>query len=407
MSEKPKQQIRIGKTTATILALLIIAPWLLWWRLAPDADIAAPIASVSAPPQRIQQPAIPPWGTLIRSEILIEPPIEFVSADFIGARQPRWIFHQCSEEHFAQLWQSLQLPPAQLSYALDRSHFEAKGDTIVFKPTAEFVLSLTPTDRARVYGLLSDSKDNILQFDPYRIHATIADRWFEGTQIPFEAQQITRKLSYQRGTSICFSDPFIVLPLLPSGELRAQYVKALYRKLGVLVALKISPEENIEPLCEYWGTSGRSKDIRPLLESLARRPNGGTIDIVHLLPPFARNRVYTYPKPTEVHDCNWTSLNFWNIEPDERLVDARTDEETLLGDYYPVPGPPAFGDIVTIIVEGKGAIHTCIYLADDIVFTKNGISPAAPWLLAPLDDVKAFYSDSRAVEIRRYRRKKP
>jgi hypothetical protein len=38
------------------------------------------------------------------------------------------------------------------------------------------------------------------------------------------------------------------------------------------------------------------------------------------------------------------------------------------------------------------AVHACVYLADDIVFTKNGPGLVQPWTLTALKDVQAFYA---------------
>ena len=49
------------------------------------------------------------------------------------------------------------------------------------------------------------------------------------------------------------------------------------------------------------------------------------------------------------------------------------------------------GDIVAFL-DGEGNLfHTVVYIADDLVFSKNGVSAMAPWTLMQLDDVKSYY----------------
>ena len=67
----------------------------------------------------------------------------------------------------------------------------------------------------------------------------------------------------------------------------------------MLVQLRVKPQTDVEALATYWGQGRRSKDVRPLLQSLVRVPGGATIDIVHLLPPLPRALLYTYPLPSE------------------------------------------------------------------------------------------------------------
>jgi hypothetical protein len=41
--------------------------------------------------------------------------------------------------------------------------------------------------------------------------------------------------------------------------------------------------------------------------------------------------------------------------------------------------------------ERGGLFHAVNFLADDLVFTKNGVSPLAPWVILPLDEVLDYY----------------
>ena len=50
------------------------------------------------------------------------------------------------------------------------------------------------------------------------------------------------------------------------------------------------------------------------------------------------------------------------------------------------------GGTITIANAGPApAKHVAVYVADDLVFTKNGTSPVAPWTIMPLDRVKDYY----------------
>ena len=80
-------------------------------------------------------------------------------------------------------------------------------------------------------------------------------------------------------------------------------------------------------------------------------------------------------------------------------------QETILKDYYPTAGTPALGDIVMLLRPGGRGVHSCVYVADDIVFTKNGPSFSTPWQLARLESVIEFYSLIEPLEVRRYRRR--
>jgi hypothetical protein len=51
------------------------------------------------------------------------------------------------------------------------------------------------------------------------------------------------------------------------------------------------------------------------------------------------------------------------------------------------------------------AIHSSVYIADNIVFTKNGPSQHSPWILMQMDTLVAHYETSTDVKIRAYRKK--
>src|SRR5581483_6685874 len=154
----------------------------------------------------------------------------------------------------------------------------------------------------------------------------------------------------------------------------------------------------------------RAKDARPLLASLAQQPEGGYLDIMHLLPPFSRTLLNSYPDPATnpaTHDCHWTSFNFFEDEPDEHYSDIDVVKRTLLSDYYEVIGEPALGDVLMFVQPDGVVVHSCVHVADGIVFTKNGSSAFVPWTLSRLDSVVAAYSVGPHLEIRRYRLKRP
>ncbi len=47
-------------------------------------------------------------------------------------------------------------------------------------------------------------------------------------------------------------------------------------------------------------------------------------------------------------------------------------DEVLHRDYDKIQEPSQLGDLVFVTVGGKSEIHVAAYVADDLVFTKNG-----------------------------------
>jgi hypothetical protein len=161
----------------------------------------------------------------------------------------------------------------------------------------------------------------------------------------------------------------------------------------------------------YWGIGGYDKDFRPGLEAAARIPEGRKVSILAVLPPFARERLFTFPcAPASNHfDSHWTSFNFFKDKPDPPVTDSSQWTARLKTDYYPVFADPRYGDIIVIAGAGGAVIHSCVFLGDSLVFTKNGSEATMPWVVATLPDVldycSAYLPENEAPQLSYYRNK--
>lgn len=342
------------------------------------------------------------------SRIVIEPPDEFMSADY-SASTPRWYFAGFDTARLEQLWQEAALNETQLRSLRDSSIISATAEGLTVRPGDEVLRSLSPESRAVIYNTLARIPGNPLHNEPFRFRAEMVDEWFEESGLDDEIVTRVRQLLYRRGNSLLFSDPHLILPLLPTAAERVTLVKTLARKSTLLLKVRVGPDSDIEAMADYWSTGRRRKDVRPLLHSLTRHRGGMTIDVVHLLPRFARGLLYTYPAPDlprdQSPDCHWTSMNFFNDPPEPRFGDIAYLRQVLLSSYTVVTTPPVMGDLLLLTEPGGEVIHSCIYLADEIVFTKNGQSSSVPWTLTTLPDLQASYPAQPALEIRAFRRK--
>lgn len=394
-----------------------MAPWgvLLWMRsttgqVPPAPRPAATLRSTSPSPTEITPLHRGPWGELEYSRILIEPPEEFITANYTKPEAIHWVFKNYSESSLATLWENAGLTATQRAFLAAPSHRQVTSEAIIILPGRDFIIGLSPESRGKIYTSLAEFPENSAQYEPYRLRNDAVPQWFDDSGLSAETIALTKRMLYHRANSAFFSDDEIILPMLSASTERIKYIKTLSRKSALIVQLRVRPNTDIENIARYWGRGRRSKDLRPLLQSLARRPDGGMIDIVHLLPPFARSMLYTYPLPSEnptdaSHDCHWSSFNFLKSTPDERFANIEFVKQTLLNDYYPVPGEPKLGDLLVMVTPTGVVVHSCVYIADNIVFTKNGPGFSVPWMLAPLDDVVAFYSIGPRLEVRHYRAK--
>ena len=171
----------------------------------------------------------------------------------------------------------------------------------------------------------------------------------------------------------------------------------------------VDPNSDLQSLSDYWTGRGRKKDILPILESVAETATVRKIDIAHLLPSLARKLLYTYPDVSlmakgGLPDCHWTSLNFFNYEPMDRLLDYDGALQYIAQYYEPATGTLQYGDVLFFLEKGtEDAFHSCVFIADNIVFTKNGSNIAMPWILMRIEDLLAKYRQDFEVEIRAFR----
>lgn len=353
-----------------------------------------------------------PWGELQYSRLLIEPPDEFVTAHDLMPDELKWVFKDYSPEKLQELFHRATLSDAQIAELAARVVSSGEPGAITIKPTGEFILGLSTKARTVLYSALAEFPENPSQNEPFRFRAGpgAAAEWFSNSGLSPETIKLVSGLLYQRGTALLFSDDDAVLPLLPSRSERFKLMKTLARKSTLLLKLRVKTDSDLDTLVGYWGQGPRTKDLRPLLESISHRPRGITLDVAHLLPRFARARLYSYPLPSDhpddgLHDCHWTCLNFFNDVPDEKFTDAKVVKQTLETEYVRVVGKPTLGDIFVFSRPDGRVIHSCVYIADDIVFTKNGASSVMPWILMNLSDVIAFYPADPPLTISAFRRR--
>lgn len=398
--------------TATVIAVVVAAAGGAWLgpHLLPGKSLALPRRAERALRNtRALEGRSGPWGRLEYSPIAISIPDDY--APSIPVAQPlRWWFRDMSREDVESLFQGAGLTPEQLRM-LRGAEWEVSGKGVVLNPPTQVVTELSPASRARIYKVLSRTEQNLMQFDPEVFYPEYMEERFGSSGLSDSTIGLVRKLLYPRGSVSLFSDSALVLSALPSDEERTRFRRMVNRKTTFLVQLVVDQTSDIDALVAYWDFPGRHKGLRPLFESLARLPGGGELDMAHLLPPFARQRLYTFPddpgdQPLQIRECTWTALNFFNESPDDRFTNPEYTR-TFVEQHYETVGSPRFGDLVVLTDETSVSHHFAVYVADDLAFTKNGFARIQPWILMKVPDLVRLYSiDLPApLEVTYYRRK--
>jgi hypothetical protein len=281
------------------------------------------------------------------------------------------------------------------------------------------VLRLPGNLRAEVYRHLVPDTRSDAYAQVIRIPSRVpADRWFSPDTLPEPTRSAVVGLTYPAGNSFAIADYGALLQILPpEADARVNALRAIFRQPSLVLLLEKPAPDEIPALATYWG-GGQQADPSALLASFAANPTFRFLDLVHLLPPLAREYMNLYAF-TDVGapaaSCYWTALNFDVKQPDPRLLtlpghdgaEAALAWQRLQSEYDPIDAPGALGDVIAYLATGgrDRLVHLCSFVADDIVFTKNGLGLMAPWSLMRLPDVDAVYLGEPGVERRCFRRK--
>ncbi len=352
-----------------------------------------------------------PWGELVTVDVDIEQPEEYVSWDKAPDHVPTWVFTGRSVQQVRTLMESSGLTESQINLTLAEGKVESTPDGTVVKPDYDTVLSLSPDVRSKLYLILSQWPANVLMAQPYHMPDENFDTELVRRGMSQDVIAMVKQLTYPRGGKHYFSDPEIVLRAMTIDKDRIHFLKTLTDLPAVIARLHVGPESDIDKILGYWTTTPlvRFKDLRPLLDSLKNKPEGGSVSILYFLPPFAREHLYSFPlpgKPGEVRmDCHWSSLNFFNEQPDDRFQDATYASNYIRDHFYEIGMPTMIGDLIFLLNPQGQVIHSAVYIADDIVFTKNGFNIGQPWMLMRLNKLRDIYAVPDEPMIKYYRRK--
>jgi len=390
-----------------LVALLLGGAWV--WFSQPSAKQDGPATSETS--RRIKG-NLGPWGELEYIPILIETPDEFLSVAGQGGREETvWFFQNLSVTAMAEIFNAAGLSRVERDWLLDQRNWMPVTNGFAISPPPHILMGISPEARQRIYSVLADCGGNPLHELPMAFRRDALDMWFYSSGLSANAVALTKSLLYQRGNAWCLSDWPLLLRSLQSPDEQRRLLKTLSRQSTLLVRLRVGQNSDLDPLVSYWGRSGRLKDIRPLLQSVAMVPEGVHLDVVHLLPRFVRSRIYTYPFPSEPGgaipgNCFWSSMNFFSSgNPDDRYNDPEEMRRCLREDYFPIADSYLLGDVILLSKPDGTLVHAVVFIADDVVFTKNGAASTQPWMFTRMQDLAASYPSEQPLKLKAYRRR--
>ncbi len=372
--------------------------------------LAASLGHGAAPTEPVWKAQAGPWGDLELRTVYLEVPDTLLAAVAKPNATTRWVFEQTTETAVRELLTRQGVPAAMVTRLLDPTSRTVQANVISLYPTVAEISALDVAVRSGLYRELAKFPANEYQRDPVYILGGDLDDWLAGSGLNEAQEKLFRRLVWKRGDVIAFSDIQALLTLAKdAAEVRGTF-RAVTRVRSLLVELQLPLRGDRQVFLDYWTAGQGDASQASFLRAITQRQAIQSVDITHFFPAVIRQRAYTFPEIQHgsrgrLPDCHWTSLNFFNSTPKDEYLDMRQAATRLVQAYATVEAPYRYGDILCFL-EGVEGLHTCVYVADDIVFTKNGDSILAPWVLMQVKDVEAIYRRSPDTRIKGFRLKR-
>jgi hypothetical protein len=360
--------------------------------------LAAAKESTDAPKNEVHTCAPGPWGRVSYYYFYLEAPDYVVDKFPLPNTTTKWVFDLADFPSVEPLLTDAGMSSKQLDRVLaPRRVVKDERHAYVF-PSAADVMGLSPEGRSRIYTELARNPANVFEYSPVFFLTDSVEEWARDSGLPAAVVATISRLSYKAGNALVFSD----IPLLLSQAEDVAQARFIMRKLTrvrtLMAQLELTAEDSIPELLNYWSTGLglRRKEIEPLMYAIIHTQGLSHLDMLHLVPPLPRKLLYTYPDISyaaegRLPDCHWTSLNFFNLTPQPFLLDTRLATSLVKQDFNKVEPPFRYGDVLMFVMPDGKALHSATYLADDILFTKNGSNLLTPWLLMRLPDLAKLY----------------
>ena len=336
---------------------------------------------------------------------------------------PAAILAACPRPDQRPLWRFRADPPARLPTILSNAGIpaslqadllspgitadEAGNLTLVVAP--ELVLRIHPSARQALYAHLATNPANHFHANPVLIPGDL-EAWLAGSRLSTRQRGWLRQLIWRRGNCTAFSDVSLLVGSAGSAEEEAAAISIATRVRTLVATVRLPPLPQRRAFFDYWSAGGLNPDALPFLRAAAEQEEGTSIEIIHLLPSLCRDALYTYPSLADatggrLPDCQWTSLNFFSPRPAPYYLDPGSSYLELTQGHDEVPAAERLGDLICYVRADGRIVHSCVHVAAGLVFTKNGSSITAPWLLQPRAEVDQVYLANPGDHVRCFRRK--
>jgi hypothetical protein len=361
------------------------------------------------------------WGNLEESQIIVQAKLDYFNKDnnfnsIVSAMKSsdHWTFKNLSLDNIRSLFLASGISQDVCEQLINNTKPISDSSGYITTPPDEILWNFSSEIRSRLYPVIGQYEGNKTYSVPYQYTSLDPTEWLYKSNLPKDITDKLEKLIYVQGNMCCISDLHLLAPFLKTSSDWNLLLQTVFRTTAVDISLKVQHGQDVNKLLEYWGNLDREKDIKPILEHLRDNPNGGKVNIVDLLPPIPQSRLNTFVSTKEsdkyFRDCKWSMFTFFNLKTDDRYTDINTQSKYFSSISTPIQDTSKlkFGDI--IMIKDKAGIfqHTCVYIADNIVYTKDGQNSnvtITPFILSDFGKTLTIYSYHKAqVNLEFYQR---
>jgi hypothetical protein len=343
------------------------------------------------------------WGKLYLNQFILQPTIKFVKeqTDLKALKQEfksssKWTFENASLDDIRNIFLKAGLNEETIEGLMLSTTALNGGKGFVTVPPDETLWQFTPEIRSKLYPMIGSYKGNMMYSEPVCYNSDSPKEWFYNSRLNEDIIEKMSSLIYIEDGICYISDLHLILPLLTNEEDEANLVQTIYRTKSLQAELQVDEAQDINKLAAYWGNLSDKSYVLAILKKAGSDSSNGRIDISELMPSIPQNRLNTYSGEeefgTDYKDCHWTTINFFNNEVDERYYVL----PNLFWFFSKISKPVQddslkFGDIVTMFDNNENMTHSCTYIADNLVLTKNGMGNLNPFVLTYLDKTAPLY----------------
>lgn len=338
-----------------------------------------------------------PWGELYATPFTISAPEELLPLRRLEEGGTRWLFPNMQHSEVERVLENTGLPASLVAELTEPGVLNQTPEGLEMQPAAKTLLALPAGPRKKLYQAVLEHPQNRGQI--IFIHKdTLGDR-FGRSHNGEHTLMLFKQLCCEHGDYLVFSGLSAILGQLPTYEEKRDFMRGLTSQRTLTLRVNIKPGEDTSDLANYWGKGMKGTDLRTIFESIAATPTGGMLGIINMLPPLPSSQMFLYPMPDNplngpapVRDCHWTSFNFFSDVADQQLSRPDYFMQKLKDEYIPAAGDPRYGDIALFSKPSGTVVHSAVYIADDVFYTKNGATFTYPWMLETLPDLMKQYS---------------